>query len=131
LWVWKGPPWALQCWQNFSLGPFLGTQPVGPPDALGFGLLLASDGAVPPFPFALSFAPCFSTMTRSMASRSGSNIRVDSGTVEWLRLYWFYHKIRTDDSTMAARSASPKGVFTFFVVGTALELSFNIGRCLI
>jgi hypothetical protein len=33
-------------------------------------------------PFALSFAPCFSTMTRSMASRSGSNVRVDLGTVE-------------------------------------------------
>ncbi len=115
---------------NFSLRPFLGTQPAGPPDALRLGLLLASDGAVLPFPFALRFAPFFSTMTHMMASRSGSNVRVDSGTVEWLRLYWFCHDIGTDNSTMAARSASLKGIFPFFVVGTALELSFNVGRCL-
>jgi hypothetical protein len=68
--------------------------------------------------------------TRLMASRSGSNVQVDSGTVEQLRFYWFCHDIGTDDSTMAARSASPKGIFPFFVVGTALELSFNVGRCL-
>ncbi len=66
---------------------FLRTQPVGPPDALGFGFPLGSDGAVPPFPFALRFAPFFSTMTCSIASRSGNKVRVDLGTVEWLRLY--------------------------------------------
>jgi hypothetical protein len=115
---------------NFSLQPFLGTQQVGPPDALHFGLPLALDGAVPPFPFALRFAPFFLTITPLMASRSGSNIRVDLGTVEWLRLYWFCHGIRTDDSTTLARSALPKGIFPFFIVGTALELSFNVGRCL-
>ncbi len=93
------------------------------------GLLLALDGAVLPFPFALSFMP-FSTMTRSMASRSGSNVQVDSGTDEWLRLYRFCHNIGTDDSTMVARSALPKGIFPFFVVGTVLELSFNVDRCL-
>jgi hypothetical protein len=82
------------------------------------------------FCFALSFAPCFSTMTCSMALRSGSNIGVDLGTIEWLRLYSFCHDIGTDNSTMAARSASPKGIFPFFVVSTALELSFNVGRCL-
>jgi hypothetical protein len=39
-------------------------------------------------PFCLEcFAPCFSTMTCSKTSRSGSNVQVDSGTVEWLRLY--------------------------------------------
>jgi hypothetical protein len=76
------------------------------------------------------FAPFFSTMTRSMASRSGSNIQVDSGTIEWLRLYLFCHNIETDDSTIVARSALPKGIFPFLIVGTALELSFNVGRCL-
>ncbi len=126
----KGPPWALHHWQNFSLQPFSGTQPVRPPDTLRFGLPLALDGAVPLFPFALRFAPFFSTMTCLMASRSGSNVRVNLGTVEWLRLYWFCHNIGTDDSTMAARSALPKEIFPFFVVGTALELSFNVGRCL-
>jgi hypothetical protein len=120
----------LQRWQIFSLQPFLGTQPVGPPDALCFGLLLASDWAVPAIPFAFSFLLCFSTMTCSMASRSGSSVRVDSGTVEWLRLYWFCHNIGTDASTISARSALPKGIFPFFVVGTALGLSFNVGRCL-
>jgi hypothetical protein len=108
----------------------LGASTSWAPRALRFGLPLASDGAVPPFPFALRFAPFFSTMTRSMASRSGSKVRVDLGTVEWLRLYWFCHNIGTDDSTMAARSALPKGIFPFFVAGTALELSFNVGRCL-
>ncbi len=58
------------------------------PDALHFGLPLTSDGAVLLFPFALRFTPFFSTMTCSVASRSGSNVRVDSGTIEWLRLYW-------------------------------------------
>jgi hypothetical protein len=67
-------------------------------------------------------------MTHSIASRSGNKVRVDLGTVEWLRLYWFYHNIGTDDSTMAARSASPKGILLFFIVGTALELSFNVWR---
>ncbi len=126
----KGPPWALHHWQNFSLQPFLGTQPVGPPDALRFWLPLGSDGAVLPYPFALRFAPFFSTMTCSIASRSGNKVRVDSGNVEWLRLYWFCHDIETDNSTMAAKSALPKGIFYFLVVSTALELSFNIGRCL-
>jgi hypothetical protein len=69
-------------------------------------------------------------MTCSIASRSGSNVRVDLGTVEWLRLYWFCHDIRTDVSAMMARSVSTKGIFPFFVVGTALKLSFNVGRCL-
>ncbi len=55
---------------------------VGPPDALRFGLPLALDGAVLPFPFTVKFASFFSTMTHSMASRSGSNVRVDLGTVE-------------------------------------------------
>ncbi len=35
-----------------------------------------------------------------------------------------------NQGTMAARSALPKGILPFFVVGTALELSFNVGRCL-
>ena len=73
--------------KHLTLQPFLGTQPVSPPDALRFGLPLALDGAVLPFPFTLRFAPFFSTMTRLMASRSGSNVRVDLGTIEWLRLY--------------------------------------------
>jgi hypothetical protein len=121
---------SLQCSQNFSLQPFLGTQLVGPPDALRFGLLLALDQAVLALTFALSFLLCFSTMTRSIASRSGSNVQDDSGTVEWLRLYWFCHNIGTDASTIAARSALLKGIFPFFVVGTALGLSFNVGRYL-
>jgi hypothetical protein len=58
----KGLPWALQHWQNFSLRPFLGTQPVRPPDALHFGLPLALDEAVLPFLFALRFTPFFSTI---------------------------------------------------------------------
>ena len=65
---------------------------------------MASDGAVLPFPFALRFTLFFSTMTRLMASRSGRKIHVDLETVEWLRLYWFCHDIRTDNSTMAATS---------------------------
>jgi hypothetical protein len=69
-------------------------------------------------------------MTCLMASRSGSNVHVDLGTVEWLKLYWFCHDIGTDNSTMAARSALLKGIFPYFVVGTAVELSFNVGRCL-
>jgi hypothetical protein len=116
----KGLPWALHCWQNFSLQPFLGTRPVGPPDALCFGLSLGSDGAVLPFPFALRFVPFFSTMTCLIASRSSNKVQVDSGTIEWLRLNWFCHDIGTDNSTMAARSALPKGMLPFFVVGTAL-----------
>ena len=59
---------------NFSLQPFLGTRPVGPPDALHVGLLLASNQAVLALPFALSFLFCFSTMTRSIASRSSNNV---------------------------------------------------------
>jgi hypothetical protein len=59
-------------------------------------------------------------MTHSIASRSGNKVRVDSRTVEWLRLYWFCHDIGTDDSTMAARSAFPKRILPFFVVGTAI-----------
>jgi hypothetical protein len=55
------------------------------------------------FPFALRFASFFSTMTQLMASRSVSNVRMDSRTIEWLRLYWFCHNIRTDNSTMVAR----------------------------
>ncbi len=51
-----------------------------------------------------------------MASRSGSKVQVDLGAIEWLRLFWFCHDIRTDNSTMAARSASLKGIFPFFVV---------------
>jgi hypothetical protein len=47
-----------------------------------FGLLLASDDAVPHLPFALNFLLCFSTMTCSIASRSSSSIQVDLGTVE-------------------------------------------------
>jgi hypothetical protein len=103
---------------------------VGPPDALRFGLPLGSDGAVLPFPFALRFAPFFSTMTRSIASRSGNKVRLDLGTVEWLRLYWLCHDIGTDNSTMVARLALPKGTLPFFVISTALELAFNVGRCL-
>ncbi len=118
----KGLPWALHNWQKFSLRPFLGTQPVGPPEALRFGLPLGSNGAVLPFPFALRFAPFFSTMTRSIASRSGNKVRVDSGTIEWLRLYWFCHDIGAGNSTMATRSASPKGILPFFVVGLGAVL---------
>ncbi len=88
------------------------------------------DGAVLPFPFTLRFAAFFSTMTRLIASRSGNKVRVDLGTVEWLRLYWFCYDIGTDERTMAARSASLKGILPFLVVGTALELPFNVGRCL-
>jgi hypothetical protein len=69
-------------------------------------------------------------MMHSIASRSGSYARVDSGTVEWLRLYWFFHVIGTDASMIAARSALPKRIFPFFVVGTASWLSFNVGRYL-
>ncbi len=103
---------------------------MGPPDALRFGLTLGSDGAVLSFPFALRFAPFFSTMTCLIASRSSNKVRVDSGTVEWLSLYWFRHDIGTDNSTMAARSALLKEIFPFLVVGTALELSYKVGRCL-
>jgi hypothetical protein len=100
------------------------------PRRLHFGLPLALDGAVLPFPFALRFAPFFSTMTHLMASRSSSNIQVDLGTVKWLRLHLFCHDIGTDNSIMAARLALPKGIFPFYFIGTALELSFNVGRCL-
>jgi hypothetical protein len=65
-----------------------------------------------------------------IASRSSSKVQVDPGTNEWLRLYWFCHDIGADASTIMARSALPKGMFTFFVVGTALGLSFNEGRYL-
>jgi hypothetical protein len=82
------------------------------------------------FCFALSFSFCFSTMTRSIASRSGSSARNDLGSVRWVRFYWFCHVIGMDASTIAARSASPKGVFPFFIIGTALGLSFNVGRYL-
>ncbi len=67
----------------------------------------------------------------SMASRSSSNVQAYLlGTIEWLRLHWFCHDIGTDASTIAARSALQKGIFPFFVIGTALRLSFNVGRCL-
>ncbi len=45
-----------------------------------------------------------------MASRSSSNVQVDLGTVEWLRLYWFCHNIRTDASTIAARSLAKRDI---------------------
>ncbi len=41
--------------------------------ALGFGWGCTAER---PFPFALSFAPCFSTMTCSMASRSGATYKL-------------------------------------------------------
>jgi hypothetical protein len=66
-------------------------------------------------------------MTCLIASRSGSNARVDSGTIVWLRLYWFCHVIGTDTSRIAARSASPKGTFPFFVVNTASGAVFQCG----
>jgi hypothetical protein len=69
-------------------------------------------------------------MTHSITSRSGSNALVNFGTVVWLRFCWFYHVIGTDISMIAARSVLPKGIFPFFVVGTALGLSFNVGRYL-
>jgi hypothetical protein len=64
-------------------------------------------------------------MTCSMVSWSGSNVQVDLGTVEWLKLYWFCHNIGTDPSMIAARSALLKGIFPLFVVGTALGLFFQ------
>ncbi len=70
----EGTAMGLATLANFTLRPFLGTQPVGPPDALRFGLPLVSDGAVLPFSFALRFTLFFSTMTRSMAFRSRSNV---------------------------------------------------------
>ncbi len=100
------------------------------PRHLALGLPLASGRAVAALPFALSFSCCFSTMTRLIASRSGSNTRVDSGTVVWMRLYWFCHVIGTDASMIAARSALPNGKFSFFVINTALGLSFSMRRCL-
>jgi hypothetical protein len=77
--------------------------------------------------FCLEFCTLFLNHDLFYGLKSGSNIQVDSRTVEWLRLYWFCHDIGTDNSTMAAESVSPKGIFLFFVVGTALELSFNEG----
>jgi hypothetical protein len=69
-------------------------------------------------------------MTWSIASRFGSNIRVNSRTVEWLWLYWFCYNIGTDASAIAARSALLKRMFPFFVIGRILGLSFNVGRYL-
>jgi hypothetical protein len=68
----------------------------------------------------LELLVCFSTMTCSIASRSGSNACVASRTVVWLMLYWFCHVIGTDASMIAARSALPKGTFTFpfFIINT-------------
>jgi hypothetical protein len=93
------------------------------------GLLLASGLAAVALPFALSLLN-FSTMTHSIFSRSGSNVCGNSGTVRWDRLYWFCHIIGTDASMIAARSASLKGAFPFFVVVIAFGLSFNMARCL-
>jgi hypothetical protein len=53
-------------------------------------------------------------MMHSIASRSSNNARVDSRTVEWLRLYWFCHVIGTHASTIASRSALSKGDTPFF-----------------
>jgi hypothetical protein len=63
-------------------------------------------------------------------SRSGSSVRGDSELLRWVRLYWFCHVTGMDASMIAARSASLNGMFPFFVVGTALGLSFNVGRYL-
>jgi hypothetical protein len=46
------------------------------------------------------------------------------------QVYWFCHIIRTDASTIAARSAMADGMFPFFIVGTSLGLSFYVGRYL-
>jgi hypothetical protein len=94
------------------------------------GLLLASGMTVLALPFALSFLFCFSTMTHSIASRFSSNSHIDLGTVRWVRMYWFCHIIDTDTSTIVARSALLKGMFPLSVIGTALGLSFNVGRYL-
>jgi hypothetical protein len=126
----EGTPVGFATLAEFLTVTLLRDLTSGSPDALRFGLLLALDRPVPSLPFALSFWLHFSTMTHSMASRSGKNLLLNSGIVEWLRLYSFCHDIGTDASTMVARSASPKGIFPFFIVGTALGLSFNVGRCL-
>jgi hypothetical protein len=79
-------------------------------------------------PFALSFLFSFSTMTHLIASKSSRNARVNLGIMRWVRLYWFCHIIGTDTSTIVARSALTKRMFPFFVLGTALGLSCNVGR---
>jgi hypothetical protein len=65
--------------------------------ALGFGWGCTA------LPFCLEVCTLFSTMTHSIASRSGNKVQVDLETVELFRLYWFCHDIEKDNSTMAAR----------------------------
>jgi hypothetical protein len=58
-------------------------------------------------------------------------IQGNLGTARWVRLYWFCHVIGTDASKIVvAKLALLKRMFPFFIVMTALGLSFNIGRCL-
>ncbi len=64
-------------------------------------------------------------MKCSIASRSSSNAGVNSGTVEWLRLYWFCYDIGTDASTIAARSALPKGIGVGYMAWKLICISLN------
>jgi hypothetical protein len=45
-----------------------------------------------------------------------------------VRLYWFCHIIGTDASTIAARSALPKGTFPFFIASTAFGAVLQCGE---
>jgi hypothetical protein len=57
-----------------------------PPRCLPLGITLGFRPGCSILTFALSLLFCFSTMTLSMASRSGNNARVKLGTVRWVRL---------------------------------------------
>ncbi len=69
-------------------------------------------------------------MMHLIFSRSSSSIHGACGTVECMRLYWFCHKMSTEASRNAARSALLKGIFPFLVVETPLGLFFSIERCI-
>ncbi len=67
---------------------FLGTHSPDPVDALFLGQLdFAPAEAALSVALALAYSGCFSFITCSIFSRSGSNSLRDLGRVEWVRLY--------------------------------------------
>jgi hypothetical protein len=75
----------------------------GAPRCLALQVTLGCGLGCTALTFCLEFLAVLLNLTRFMASRSGNNVRVDLGTVEWLRLYWFCHDIGADPSTIPAR----------------------------
>ena len=78
----EGSAMGLAPLAKLLTGTLLRDSTSGSPGRFALRVTLGFAGAIPPFALALRFAPRFSSITRSIASRSGNNIRVDLGTIK-------------------------------------------------